>query len=58
MQTFLASLWQKLLFLPAFLKVESRRKVEMYFYVFSGLVCGGSTSSFMIAISVFSQLFL
>lgn len=44
--------------LSAFLKVGTRGKVEMHLSVFSGLICDGDTNSFMIAISVLSQLFL
>lgn len=44
--------------LPAFLKVGTRRKVEIHLSVFSGLVCDGNTNAFMIAVSFFSQLFL
>lgn len=44
--------------LPALLKVGTTGKVEMHLSVFSGLICDGNTNSFMIAISVFSQLFL
>lgn len=45
-------------FLSASLKVRTRGKVEMHLSVFSGLICDGDTNSFMIAISVLSQLFL